>query len=218
MLQEEIITAKEGTTVEKIDSETSSSIGIEIGNKKYTVNLAKTEKEKEKGLMHKQSLPTDEGMLFIYDKPQTVGFWMKDTSIPLDIIFIDEDCEVISIYKAKPLDETIVEEDNVKYVLEVNQNSGIKEGDELEYDEDPDEDLPTMKVIGSNGETQMELEGGERIFSRKNTRTLIRMAKRAEESNSDTDYKKLGRKIFKYIEIQDNRDPEYVELKTDTDK
>lgn len=217
MPQKEIALAKDGTTVEKIDNETSNQIDIEIGNKKYTVQLAKTEKEKEKGLMGKKSLPNNEGMLFIYDKPQTVGFWMKDTHIPLDIIFIDEDCEVISIYKAKPLDKTIVEEDNVKYVLEVNQGSDIKEGDELEYDEDPEEDLPTMKVIGPNGETQMELEGGERIFSRKNTRTLIRMAKRAEESNSDTDYKRLGKKIFKYIEIQDNREPEYVELKTDSD-
>jgi len=45
---------------------------------------------------------------------------MKDTYIPLDIIFIDDDSEVISIYKGKPLDETITEEDNVKYVLELN--------------------------------------------------------------------------------------------------
>jgi len=75
-----------------------------------------------------------------------------------------------------------------------------------------------MKVIGSDGTVQMELEGGERIFSRKNTRTLIKMAKRAEASKSDTDYKKLGNKIFKFINIQDNREPEYVELKTDSDK
>ncbi|WP_330635120.1 DUF192 domain-containing protein [Lachnospira sp.] len=76
---------------------------------------------------------------------------MKDTYIPLDIIFIDDDSEVLSIYKGKPLDESIAEEDNVKYVLELNQDSGVKEGDELDYDEDPDEELPTMKVIGSDG-------------------------------------------------------------------
>jgi len=45
----------------------------------------------------------------------------------------------------------------------------------------------------------MELEGGERIFSRKNTRTLIRMAKKANETKSDTDYKRLGNKMFSYI-------------------
>ena len=191
---------------------------IKIGKKKYTVKLAKTEEQREKGLMDIKEMPDNEGMLFIFDKPQTVGFWMKDTYIPLDIIFIDDDCEVLSIYKSKPLDETIAEEDGVKYVLELNQDSGIKEGDELDYDEDPDEELPTMKVIASDGSVQMELEGGERIFSRKNTRTLIKMAKRAEESQLDTDYKKLGNKIFKFIKIQDNREPEYVELKTGSEE
>ncbi|MBQ2594190.1 MAG: hypothetical protein II567_13035 [Candidatus Riflebacteria bacterium] len=56
-----------------------------------------------------------------------------------------------------------------------------------------------MKVIGPNGEVQMELEGGERIFSRKNTRTLIHMAKKADETKSNTDYKRLGNKMFSYI-------------------
>jgi len=89
-------------------------------------------------------------MLFIYDKPQTVGFWMKDTKIPLDIIFINEDEEVISIYEGTPYSETIAEEDDVKYVLELNQNSGTKPGDEVDLD--TEEDVPTMKVIGPSGE------------------------------------------------------------------
>ena len=67
-----------------------------------------------------------------------------------------------------------------------------------------------MKVIAPDGSTQMELEGGERIFSRKNTRTLIKMAKRADETKSDTDYKRLGNKMFKYIKQQNNRKPDYV--------
>ncbi len=186
---------------------------IEIHDKEYQVKIAESEKEKIEGLQGIKELPKDQGMLFIYDVPQTVGYWMKDTEIPLDIIFINKDCEVISIYKGKPFSETIAEEDNVKYVLELNQNSGVEEGDELDID--LGEDVPTMKVIGPNGEVQMELEGGERIFSRKNTRTLIRMAKRAAASKSDTDYKRLGNKMFSYIKQQDNRDPEYVELKTD---
>ena len=189
---------------------------IKIGKKTYNVKLAKTEEQREKGLMNIKEMPSDEGMLFVFEKPQKVGFWMKDTYIPLDIIFIDDDSEVLSIHKGQPLDETITEEDGVRYVLELNQDSGIEKGDELDYDEDPDEELPTMKVIASDGSVQMELEGGERIFSRKNTRTLIKMAKRAEQSQSDTDFKKLGNKIFKFIKIQDNREPEYVELKTDS--
>lgn len=99
---------------------------IEIGDKEYNVKVAKTEEEREKGLQNVKELPEDEGMLFIFDNPQTVGFWMKDTLIPLDIIFINEDMEVISIYKGESRNEDIAEEDDVKYVLEVNQNSGIK--------------------------------------------------------------------------------------------
>lgn len=184
---------------------------ISVEDKEYTVEIAKTEEERAKGLQDRKSLGDSEGMLFIFDKPQTVGFWMDKTEIPLDIIFIDEDEEVISVYKGKPFSKEIVEEDDVKYVLEVNQNSGIKEGDEMEFEEDSeDSDKITMKVIAPDGSTQMELEGGERIFSRKNTRTLIKMAKRADETKSDTDYKRLGNKMFKYIKQQNNRKPDYV--------
>lgn len=186
-------------------------IKISIEDKEYTVEVAKTQEEKSKGLQGRKSLGKNEGMLFIYDKPQTVGFWMDETEIPLDIIFINEDEEVISVYKGKPLSKEIAEEDNVKYVLEVNQGSGIKEDDELEFEEDSeDSDKITMKVIAPDGSTQMELEGGERIFSRKNTRTLIKMAKRADETKSDTDYKRLGNKMFKYIKQQNSRKPDYV--------
>lgn len=186
-------------------------VKISVEDKEYTVEIAKTEEERAKGLQDRKSLGDSEGMLFVFDKPQTVGFWMDKTEIPLDIIFIDEDEEVISVYKGKPFSKEIVEEDDVKYVLEVNQNSGIKEGDELEFEEDSeDSDKITMKVIAPDGSTQMELEGGERIFSRKNTRTLIKMAKRADETKSDTDYKRLGNKMFKYIKQQNNRKPDYV--------
>ena len=186
-------------------------IKISVEDKEYTVEIAKTEEERAKGLQNRKSLGDSEGMLFVFDKPQTVGFWMDKTEIPLDIIFIDEDEEVISVYKGKPFSKEIVEEDNVKYVLEVNQNSGIKEEDEMEFpDEDSKEEKILMKVIAPDGSTQMELEGGERIFSRKNTRTLIKMAKRADETKSDTDYKRLGNKMFKYIKQQNNRKPDYV--------
>lgn len=184
---------------------------IEIGDKEYNVTCARTEEERIKGLQGVTELKDDEGMLFFFEEPQTVGFWMKDTKIPLDIIFIDDNMEVISIYQGEPESETIAEEDGVRFVLEVNQNSGIKEGDELDIEED--EKLPTMKVIAPDGSTQMELQGGERIFSRKNTRTLIRMAKKAKSTKSEVDYKRLGKKMFEYIKAQDNRKPEYVEKK-----
>lgn len=184
---------------------------IEIGDKEYNVEVARTEEEKIKGLQEKESLGENEGMLFIYDEPQELAFWMKDTAIPLDIVFIDEDGEVISVQQGQPYDETLLEEDGVMYVLEVNQNSGIQLGDELDIEEDDDDKQPVMKVLAPDGSTQMELEGGERIFSRKNTKTLIKMAKRAYSSELDKDYKALGKKVFKYLHIQDTNTPEYVD-------
>lgn len=184
---------------------------IEIGDKEYNVEVARTEEEKIKGLQEKESLGENEGMLFIYDEPQELAFWMKDAAIPLDIVFIDEDGEVISVQQGQPYDETLLEEDGVMYVLEVNQNSGIQPGDELDIEEDDDNKQPVMKVLAPDGSTQMELEGGERIFSRKNTKTLIKMAKRAYSSELDKDYKALGKKVFKYLHIQDTNTPEYVD-------
>ena len=184
---------------------------IEIGDKEYNVEVARTEEEKIKGLQEKESLGENEGMLFIYDEPQELAFWMKDTAIPLDIVFIDEDGEVISVQQGQPYDETLLEEDGVMYVLEVNQNSGIQPGDELDIEEDDDDKQPVMKVLAPDGSTQMELEGGERIFSRKNTKTLIKMAKRAYSSELDKDYKALGKKVFKYLHIHDTNTPEYVD-------
>lgn len=151
-------------------------------------------------------------MLFVYDEPQEVSFWMKNTSIPLDIIFINEDEEVISVKQGTPMSEESIVESEVQYVLEVNQNSGIKPGDEIDIeDEDDSDDLPKMKVLAPDGTVQMELEGGERIVSRRETKILIKKAKKAYRSKNDKDYKALGRYIFKVFNKQDNRDPEYVD-------
>ena len=194
--------------------ENMKQITIEIEDKEYEVLVAETEEEKVKGLHDVIEMNDNEGMLFVYDNPQHVDFWMKDTEIPLDIVFIDEDEEVISVKQGIPFSEEFISEDNVKYVLEVNQNSGIKPGDDVDFDdEDWEESLSTMHVIGSDGTSQFELLGGERIFSRPNTRILVKGARRAYKSKKDSDYKRLGKQVFKYLKIQDNNDPSYVEMK-----
>lgn len=188
---------------------------VRVDNKEYDVEVARTEEEKEIGLSNIEYLPDDEGMLFIYDTPQEVGFWMKDTLIPLDIIFINDEEEVISVHQGIPNDETPIIEDDVLYVLEVPAGSGIKTGDEIEF-EDEENSKPLnnkMLVLNENGEVQMELEGGERIFSRKNTKVLIKFALKADKTKQDKDYKNLGKKIFKFLDIQESNNPEYVELK-----
>lgn len=68
----------------------------------YTVELARTPEEKARGLMFRQSLPEDEGMLFVYDKPLIPPFWMKNTLIPLDILFIGSDFRIKHIAENAP--------------------------------------------------------------------------------------------------------------------
>lgn len=188
-------------------------LNIKIGDKEYKVQEAHTDEQKEKGLQGVKELPEDEGMLFYFDQPQEVAMWMKGTLIPLDIIFIDDDMEVISVAKGEPNNEELIIEQDVAYVLEVNQNSGVEEGDELDIEEDQDEDdnPPVMRVLAQDGSSQMDLWGGERIFSRKNTVVLIRKAKKADLTNDDKDFKALGRYMFKCIKGQDERPPEYVD-------
>ena len=185
---------------------------IKIGSKEYRVREAKTDQEKIKGLQGVEKLPKDEGMLFYFDPDEEISMWMKDTKIPLDIIFINEDQEVTKVHHGEPNDEILISSPETAYVLEVNKDSGIKVGDELDINDDSG---PVMKVLAPDGSTQMELWGGERIFRRAFTKQLIRLVKNAEDLKNDS-YKysrmciRIGKKMFKEINAQDTREPEYV--------
>ena len=185
---------------------------IEIGDKEYNVRIAVTDKEQSDGLKNIDKLFDNEGMLFVFDKEDQVSMWMEDTTIPLDVIFIDEDYNVVKVQQGVPKSKELITSDNTKYVLEVNAGSGIKIGDELDYDEEDEEEVP-MLVIGNKGKIQVELTGGERIFSRPNSKTIAKMAKKAYKSKEDKDYRALGKKIFKYIDIHNNQKEDFVEIK-----
>ena len=198
-------------------------IKLEINDKEYNVLVARTEEEKERGLQDVIELDDNEGMLFIYSEPQTLEFWMHDTEIPLDIIFIDENWEVKSVQQGKPFDDTILSCDDVQYVLELNQNSGVKEGDEIDVEDDelnPGRELQSkyMEIYGPDGKVQAEIVGGERIFSIKNVSTLVKMARRAQATKKESDYKRLGKKIFEYLSVQDSNNPEYVNSSKEIDE
>lgn len=188
---------------------------INIGDKTYKCQVAKNEEDRRKGLQGVEHLPVDEGMLFVWEEEATREMWMKDTKIPLDQIAINDDDEVVLVYTAQPEDETLVPFMNTKYILEVNAESGIVEGDEFEIDDSDDLNKYVMKVLAPDGSTQMYLQGGERIVSRKETRTLIKKAKKAY-ANKGGDYdrycKSLGKYMFKILKGQDNREPEYVQV------
>ena len=189
---------------------------VKLGNKKYTLEIDETSKDRRKGLMGVKNLDADKGMLFDFGEEGNHEMWMYNTPLALDQIFINSEQEVIKVVTREPNDEELIGAEDTLYVVEVNANSGVKVGDELEFLDDSRE--YTMKVLAVDGSTQMELKGGERIFSRLNTKVLIRQAKKAYVSQTDGDYKRLGKSLFKFLHKQDTNEPEYVQLPEEKDK
>lgn len=194
-------------------------VKINIGNKSYICDLLTTEEEHKKGLMGVKYLAPDRGALFEFNKEGTYGFWMKNTSLELTQISINDDDEVEYVYQAIPNDETLIPFNNCKYLLEVNRTNEIQKGDEFEIDDSDDLNKYIMKVLAPDGSTQMNLQGGERIVSRRETKMLIKKAKIAKrEENTDKfdqKCKSLGKYMFKVLWKQNHRDQEYVQVPED---
>lgn len=195
----------------------NNTVDVDINGKTYTLLHFVTEEEKELGLQNVIEMESNEGALFDYsDEPQEeISFWMKDTTIPLLICFINEDGEVISVHRGEPLSEEPITESSefVAYVIEVNVDENIKEGDQTslgQEDNYPDVEVNRLYIYGSDGNVQATLQGGERIFSRKSSKVIIKKAKKAYMSKEDKDYKALGRYVFKEMKAQDERPAEYV--------
>lgn len=191
-------------------------VRVVIGDKAYDCQVAKNEEDRKKGLMGVETLPPDEGMLFQWQDEDSRQMWMKDTKIPLDQIAINGDDEVVMVYTAQPEDETLVTFPNAKYILEVNANSGIVEGDEFDIDDSDDLNKYVMKILAQDGSTQMYLQGGERIFSRISTKQMIKWAKKADAvKDKEEQYNKicrrLGKRLFRELYAQDHREPQYVD-------
>lgn len=110
------------------------------GNVRFRIEIADDPRERAQGLMHVEEMPRLAGMLFIYDQPQRVSFWMENTLIPLDMIFADETGLVLNVHSnAIPLDRTPIPggSDDVLYVLEINggmaEDLGIAAGSQLRH-------------------------------------------------------------------------------------
>lgn len=197
-------------------------VKIEIADKEYKVLIAETEEERIQGLGNVESMDDDEGMLFIMPEDQgQVVFNTEEMEFDIDLVFIDQDDEVYNVVLGKAHSSEVIvsepsdPEDTTKYVLEVNANSGIQIGDELDFEDEEDdiseEEVDKMYILGSDGKPQMDLVGGERIVSRLETKELIKKAKKANKEKTENAYKKLGKYMFKILEKQDNRPSEYVE-------
>jgi uncharacterized membrane protein (UPF0127 family) len=116
------------------------TITTAAGPLKFKVELASDERQREQGLMYRQALAPDAGMLFIYTQPQPVSVWMENTLIPLDILFIRADGVIARIHeRAVPFSRATMDSgEPVKYFLELNGGAaarlGIKPGDKVDGD------------------------------------------------------------------------------------
>ncbi len=110
-----------------------------FGSANFTVSVVDTDEDRARGLMFVDAMPRFTGMLFVYDAPRSVAFWMKNTLIPLDMIFADETGEVQKIHQnAIPHDLTAISGgEGIQYVLEVNAGVsamlGLQPGDVMQH-------------------------------------------------------------------------------------
>lgn len=114
-----------------------AEIALTVGNVAVTAEVADDPDEKTVGLMGRKELEEGKGMLFVFSRPQAMGFWMKDTLIPLSIAYINGEGIIREIHDMQPLDESGVSSvfQDLLYALEVPQGwfakNGILAGDKV---------------------------------------------------------------------------------------
>ena len=120
-------------------SENAVTLRGDWGQARFSVEIADDGAERARGLMFRETMPASAGMLFVYDQSHRASFWMRNTLIPLDMLFIDSHGVVQHIHhNAIPHDETPIDGgDNVLSVLEINgglaKRMGITVGSELRH-------------------------------------------------------------------------------------
>ena len=125
------------TTIALAFEKSGLSIVTAKGSQKFEVELAITPAQQSQGLMYRRDMPANAGMLFVYNRPQPLSFWMKNTFIPLDMLFIDGSLRIAHIVQRTiPLStETINSSEPAISVLELNAGTvsklGIKPGDNV---------------------------------------------------------------------------------------
>lgn len=118
---------------------TSPHYSVFIGGQTISVELAQTAEERERGLMFRESLCETCGMLFLFEDEGYRHFWMKNTLIPLDMIFISTNFVIVDILEAEPClndpCQTYASKEKARYVLEVNKgfskHYGVEKGDRI---------------------------------------------------------------------------------------
>lgn len=113
-------------------------VPLRVGGIEIQVEIADDADERQRGLMYRESLEENQGMLFVYPEQRTLGFWMKNTLIPLDIAYIDREGRIVDIQQMEPqTTETHDSAAPAMYALEMNEGwfeaNGIRIGDLVEF-------------------------------------------------------------------------------------
>ncbi|MBL7073817.1 DUF192 domain-containing protein [candidate division KSB1 bacterium] len=122
-----------------IQGQKDDLVPLKVGRISIGVEIAQTPEARRRGLMFRQYLPPNEGMLFVFEYEGLHSFWMKNTFIQLDIAFINIKGEIVDIQRMEPLDDTkvYVPPTPILYALEMNQGwfeeNGIRVGDKVEF-------------------------------------------------------------------------------------
>ena len=117
----------------------SSLPRITIDGISLPVEIVQDDETRQLGLMNREELPENQGMLFVFEVSQIMSFWMRNTFIPLDIAYISETGEIVDIQRMEPLDESVnyVSAKPALYALEVNagwfEKNGIKVGSQVKF-------------------------------------------------------------------------------------
>ncbi|PIQ23014.1 hypothetical protein COW36_01890 [bacterium (Candidatus Blackallbacteria) CG17_big_fil_post_rev_8_21_14_2_50_48_46] len=116
------VDARAPQTASKATASPLALIPAKFGEIELQLELARTPQEQQTGLMNRKSLPENQGMLFIFEQEKTLGFWMKNTLIPLSIAFLNSKLEIVDIQEMQALDETThISLKPALYALEMNQ-------------------------------------------------------------------------------------------------
>jgi uncharacterized membrane protein (UPF0127 family) len=200
---------------------------LKIGEKELSVKVADTDEKRTRGLLDIKagSMPKSAGLVLKYNQATPANITMVGMKFPIDIIFV-KDNKVQKVVPAEPGKESITINDVSDYVIEVPKGSGddVKVGDLIDWVGEKKEDGTiemaeggvvaaadgAMKVLDENGKVQGNIQGDERIFSRKHTARLLELADLASTSKSNNDYKKLGMAMMRMIDKQDTQEQEYV--------
>lgn len=99
------------------------------GDVSFRIEIADEPAERAMGLMFRKDLADDQGMLFVFDQTQPVGFWMKNTPLPLDLLFVGTDGTVHDIQQGTPFSEAVIAAvEPVRFVLELKAGTAVKTG------------------------------------------------------------------------------------------